>query len=252
MANIKVSIINESTVLDDSQVSAAVTDLQTQVRTDFAPAWGVDADLTFVPKGASPARGSWWLAVLDDTDQANALGYHDLTSEGLPEGKVFAGTDLKLKLQWTVTASHELLEMLADPDIDLAAVQSDPNTGNPTRLYAYEVCDACEDDQLGYTVGKTLVSDFVFPSWFESFWSPGGTQFDQRHKIQQAFQILAGGYIGVLDLPSGSGWYTINAEGRPWEYRMRAPIGSRRERRRTPRSHWLRSKPRQKSHKKGQ
>ena len=252
MANIKVSIINESTVLDDSQVSAAVTDLQTQVHTDFAAAWGVDADLTFVPKGASPARGSWWLAVLDDTDQANALGYHDLTSEGLPEGKVFAGTDLKLKLQWTVTASHELLEMLADPDIDLAAVQSDPSTGNPTRLYAYEVCDACEDDQLGYTVGKTLVSDFVFPSWFESFWSPGGTQFDQRNNIQQAFQILPGGYIGVLDLPSGSGWYTINAEGGPGEYRMRAPVGSRRERRRTPRSHWLKSEPRQKSRKKGQ
>ena len=252
MANIKVSIINESTVLADAQVRAAVTDLETQVHKDFAPAWGIDADLAFVPKGATPASGSWWLAVLDDTDQASALGYHDLTPEGLPEGKVFAGTDLKLNLQWTVTASHELLEMLADPDIDLAAVQSDPNTGNPTRLYAYEVCDACEDDQFGYTVGKTLVSDFVFPSWFESFWSPGGTQFDQRHKIQQAFQILAGGYIGVLDLPSGSGWYTINAEGRPWEYRMRAPIGSRRERRRTPRSHWLRSKPRQKSHKKGQ
>ena len=56
MANIKVSIINESTVLADAQVRAAVTDLETQVHTDFAAAWGIDADLTFVRKGATPNR----------------------------------------------------------------------------------------------------------------------------------------------------------------------------------------------------
>ena len=40
-------------------------------------------------------------------------------------------------------------------------------------LYAYEVCDACEADQFGYDIDGVLVSDFVFPSWFESFWSAG-------------------------------------------------------------------------------
>jgi len=49
--------------------------------------------------------------ILDDSDQAGALGYHDLTSDGLPIGKVFAASDLKAGTSWTVTASHELLEM---------------------------------------------------------------------------------------------------------------------------------------------
>ena len=46
MADIQVAMINASTVLQDSQVQAIVPALQTQVHRDFAPVWGVDADLT--------------------------------------------------------------------------------------------------------------------------------------------------------------------------------------------------------------
>ena len=89
MAVIKISIINASTVLTDAQVSKVVPALQTQVHRDFYPAWGIDADLTFVPKGSKPVKGTWQLVILDNSDQAGALGYHDLTKDGLPLGKVF-------------------------------------------------------------------------------------------------------------------------------------------------------------------
>src|SRR3989454_11276915 len=138
MANIHISVINRSTVLSDSEVQAVVPALQTQVHRDFAPAWGIDADLTFVPQEGTPSPGSWWLVVLDNSDQAGALGYHDVTDEGMPLGKVFAKTDMIYGLQWTVTASHELLEMLGDPDINLTAfVQPDPDA-TTGLLYAYE------------------------------------------------------------------------------------------------------------------
>src|SRR5262249_5294360 len=42
MANIKVAFVNESTVLKDADVAAAIPVLQTQVNRDFAPAWGID------------------------------------------------------------------------------------------------------------------------------------------------------------------------------------------------------------------
>ena len=113
MANIKIAIINSGKALKDSQVQAALPALQTQVSRDFAPAWGIDADLNFIPKGTKPAPGSWWLTILDNSDQAGALGYHDVTNDGLPLGKVLAGSDIKFGFQWTVTASQELLEMLA-------------------------------------------------------------------------------------------------------------------------------------------
>ncbi len=121
MADIKVAVINASNAVSDADVQGAVGALQTQVHRDFAPVWGIDADLEFVPPGTRPPPGTWWLAILDNSDQAGALGYHDLTSQGLPLGKVFAQSDIESGNNWTVTASHELLEMLADPGINLAA-----------------------------------------------------------------------------------------------------------------------------------
>lgn len=239
MANIKVAVINASTVLQDDQVKAAVPALQTQVHRDFAPAWGIDADLAFVPKGARPGAVAWWLVILDSSDEAGALGYHDLTNQGLPLGKVFAGSDMKYGYQWTVTASHELLEMLGDPDINLAAYVERRDGG--MTLYAYEVCDACEADQFGYKIDGVLLSDFVYPAWFEGFRKAGSAQFDYGRRIKKPFALLPGGYISVYDVRSGTGWKQINAAGRPGAYETRPRVGSRRERRKTPRSNWLKS-----------
>jgi len=239
MANIKIAIINESTVLTNAQVNSAVPALQTQIHRDFAPAWGIDADLTFIPKGQNPPADMWWIGIFDNSDQAGALGYHDLTNEGLPIGKVFAGTDIQYGSSWTVTASHELLEMLADPDINLTVIIQD-SSGN-MKLYAYEVCDAVENDSLGYKINDVLVSDFVYPSWFEQFWSAGSTQFDYCKKVSQPTQLLPGGYIGYMSITSNTGWQQLTADNNAMRYEARARVGSRRERRRTPKSQWLRS-----------
>ncbi len=243
MANIQVAVINESTVLSDDDVRAALPALQTQVHRDFAPAWGIDADLTFMPSGANPSAGSWWLVILDNSDQAGALGYHDVTSEGLPLGKVFAGTDLQYNLKWTVTASHELLEMLADPEINLTVfVQPTATQGT---LYAYEVCDACEDDQFGYDINGVTVSDFVFPAWFEVSRTAGSTQFDFGSSLAAPVPtLLTGGYIGAFDVGSGTGWHQITAQGHPKPHLARPRVGSRRERRKLPRDEWMPSAPR--------
>ena len=184
--------------------------------------------------------------VLDNSDQAGALGYHDMTPDGLPLGKVFAATDLQFGTQWTVTASHELLEMLGDPAINLTALTMtnfDLNQNVVGRLYAYEVCDACEADPDGYDINGVLVSDFVYPAWFESFRQTGSTQFDHQLRITDPFQLLPGGYISVYDMTSGTGWQQISRPlPQPAAFvPQRAPIGSRRDRRRTPRNQWVRS-----------
>jgi hypothetical protein len=238
LAPIPISVINASTVVKDDEVRPVVDALQQQVTHDFFPAWGVNAQLTFIPTGTTPPADSWWLSILDDSDQAGALGYHDITPAGLPLGKVFAATDLKFGTQWSVTASHELLEMLADPNINLTVfVQNDQTTG---ILYAYEVCDACEADQFSYKIGNVSVSDFVFPSWFESFRAKDSTQFDQTKQIQSPLQLLTGGYIGVFDVNSGSGWQQQTAQKHA-NILSRGNVGSRRERRRTPRDQWITS-----------
>src|SRR5262249_14726958 len=173
---------------------------------------------------------NWWLVILDNSDQAGALGYHDITNEGLPIGKIFAKTDQQYGTSWTVTASHELLEMLGDPDINLATfVQSSDTAG---ILYAYEVADACEADDFGYKIDNVLVSDFVFPSWFEAF-RKAGSQSDYGKQIQKPFQLPPGGYISYSDVATGSGWQQKTPQKSPRsKYAARAPVGSRRHPRR--------------------
>ncbi len=246
MANIKIAFTNESTVLSDAQVKTAIPALQKQITKDFAPVWGVEADLSFVPKSAPLPPKSWLIGVFDNSDQAGALGYHDLTEDGLPLAKVFAATDIQYKSAWTVTASHELLEMLVDPDINLFAFWQN---GLEIFFYGYEVCDACEADEFGYEIDGVLVSDFVYPAWFEAFRKKGSTQFDYQNKIQSPFELLKGGYISIFDVSYNSGFNQLYPPDARLDYRARPHIGSRRERRATERDQWLRSTPRRRGKK---
>lgn len=228
----QIAIVNESTVLTDAQVSAIVPALQTQVTRDFAPFYS-DATIVYYLKGMTPLPTDWVIAILDDSDQAGALGYHDLTAQGMPLAKVFAKSDIAFGSSWSITISHELLEMLADPDINLAAEGED-------GFYAYEVCDAVEDDGLGYEIDGVKVSDFVLPAWF----SPQAQgPFSFKASVSMAFALAEGGYISVF---ANRGWVQRNARtaailggDKVKLSRMVAGAGSRRERRRRPRAEWV-------------
>src|SRR5579872_2857747 len=149
-----IAVTNASTCLTDEQVGAALPALQRQVSADFKAYWEVDCQLVFLPRSEALTAGWWQISVTDNPDQAGALGYHELTSRGTPLGKVFAGLDLRSGASWTVTLSHELLEMLADPWINWCA------QGDDGKVYALEVCDAAEADALAYRIDGELVSDF--------------------------------------------------------------------------------------------
>lgn len=236
MAIIKIGVFNESTVISDAELIKWIRAVQHQIRHDWAPIWGYDADLIWQPKGSLPRSGMWHMVIFDDSDQAGALGYHDINPEGLPLGKVFAKTTLTYGGLPSVTFSHEVLEMLGDPDINLIAMGNDPNSG--AKFYAYEVCDAVEADNLGYPIYGITVSDFVTPAWFESFRAPNSTQFSFKKNVTAPFQLAAGGYIGVYDPTYG--WTQITAR-HAYSYEQRPHPGSRRERRLIPRHQWMKT-----------
>jgi len=173
----------------------------------------------------------------------NSLGYHDITIDGLPLGKVFVETTILDHQLVSVTASHETVEMLCDPSISICS-EVDNKQGAPSRFLAFEIADPVEADELGYPIttnfGTVKVSDFVFPSWFEAFRAPRSTVFDFTRKLTQPFQILPGGYIGMLDLANlRQGWQQLTRADDPVAARRsRPPVGSRRERRSIPRSQW--------------
>jgi hypothetical protein len=239
VVGIKIAIVNRSTVIPDADVESATKALQRQVTEHFAPAYGYGAELIFVGKDNQSPDGYSQLLVLDTSDDASALGYHDLTEAGFPLGKSFAKSDIDGGYSWTVTLSHELLEMLADPDLNLSAQVDGPD--GRMKFYGYEICDAVEGDQYGYLIDGVKVSDFVFPAYFEGF-HKDGKQYDYRNLLKLPCPaMLDDGYLSVMDPSSGRGWSQIYARRRSAEA-MRPRLGSRRERRRTPRAQWLKSR----------
>lgn len=200
-----VAFVNESTVIDDQTVLTYMRVLQQQVHEDFRPYWNAGANLRFVPHGGVAPTGAWVLAFLDNSDQAGALGYHDVTADGLPLAKVFVATDQKYGLTSSVTASHELLEMLADPHINTACQAADG------AFYALEVGDPVEADADGYfrtdvsTRTPVLVSNFVTPAWFGT----GSGRYDFRGLLTSAHELRPGGYCSVFQ----NGQWTQRSNG---------------------------------------
>lgn len=231
-----VAFINATTVLSDAQISPVVQALQVAISRDFAPIWGKPATLVQVAKGKTPPAGSWWMVLMDTSDVAGALGYHDITTQDLPLGKIFVKTTMDDGAAWSVCAAHELEEALVDPFINGAEQNADG------IFYAREVNDAVEDDSLAYEINGVKISDFVTPKWFDPSALPG-EQMDFCRHLSKPFELAPGGYIGVLDPnnPTG-GWGIITADkSSKTLLSSRAPVGSRRDKRRTPRSQWVRS-----------
>ena len=163
---------------------ALVAAMQEFVNQHVAPVWGTPAKLI---KSKGFVKNAWAMVFLDDADVADALAYHDLTPDGLPVSKVFVKTTLDNHDRVSVSASHELVEMLVDPAINLMTTGPDPKV-----VYAYESADPVE--ALSFNVNGIPMSDFVYPAYFEAFHKSGSVQFDRLKKITKPFQILSGGY----------------------------------------------------------
>ncbi len=201
-----IAVINHSTVLSDDDVRRTMLAIQKQLDGDFAPIWGFSAKQTFYPKGEVIPVGTAQMIIADDSDQIGALGYHELDDSSVPLGFVFARTDQQDGLSPSVTQSHETLEMVGDPFASLS-VQ------NGNRLYCLENCDACEDDSYAYEIDGVKVSDFVTPAWFGMYSTAAG--FDKQGKIKAPFELLPGGYIGILDLGQSDNWQQLTAQMAP-------------------------------------
>ena len=219
---LQISVINESTALKDADIHAMIPALSQQWNQDLRSFWGIEqAYFTFLPHGHAPPSGAWWLVYLDDSTQADALAYHDLTNEGMPVAKVFVRSVLADNASLSVAASHELCEMAVDPWLNGA--YQDPHG----TFWAAEVCDPVEDDHYGYPIGGVLVSDFVTPGWFGHEHAKGWLDFKGHAK--SAFSVLSGGYAQRYD--PAKGWQQVNGEfARPMRKEEPTP-GSRRERR---------------------
>lgn len=165
-----VAVISESENLSSSDVARATAAVQKQVTNDFGPVWGVTATVDAFPTLDDMPHGCWPVVVRDDIG-INVPGVH--LSDG---GEKAFALVLFTGSRWTMTLSHEVLDLLADPfgKTFLTGPSVRPEQG--TVEYLVEVCDPCQADDCGYLVNGILVSDFVIPAFYKGF-GPGRYSF---------------------------------------------------------------------------
>src|SRR5689334_6188156 len=119
-----ISIINHTNgEVKDSRIQEVVRAINRQIEEDFEPYWSLGARLRLegrsgnAPDKQNPAdmRGDAVIYLWDKSDVAGAIGYHDLNNKGIPFGFVFLDIAKKLGEDWSVTMSHEALELIGDP-----------------------------------------------------------------------------------------------------------------------------------------
>jgi hypothetical protein len=128
----------------------------------------------------------WRLYVLDEPAPEGILGYHK-TRWGTPISYVYAGDCAAAGAVLSTVIAHELAEMLGDPSADIYV-----DMPNGKRV-ARELCDPVQADF--FTVGETLVCNFVNPSYFDP---QGQAPYDYLNQIKVPFAMTGGGYM-IID-----------------------------------------------------
>jgi hypothetical protein len=209
-----ISIINHTNgKLTDEQVQEAIRVINRQINEDFEPYWSLGAKLRLEGKSGSrpqkqnsaDMRGDAILYLWDKTDVPDALGYHDTNNRGIPYGFVFTELSASMGENWTVTLSHEALELLADPEVNLLV--AGPHPANPKKdvFHWYEMCDAVQAET--YKIDNVEVSNFVLPLYFTGGEEAGGRNdfLGQNHngKTLKSFGVNPGGYVGFFNPETG-------------------------------------------------
>lgn len=197
--NYRLVVRNMSTLVSDEQAAIMTAAVSRQVLEDIGPSWGLRAKIEFIGKAAVPS-GVMRIDIEDTAPDQFTLGYHWL-EDGLPVTHLFAQDEMDSTGFGGVSAtlSHEVIEMLIDPGVNLYAIGPDPSS-KKSALFPYEACDPVQGTPyMTKVLGVDVpVSNFVFPEWFEAQ-RTAGERFDQAKVLTAPFSLAPQGYATIMD-----------------------------------------------------
>jgi hypothetical protein len=187
------AVLDESTLFSTPDTKAAVGACAKQIKFHVAPLWDmVPAPIVFHQNKKNIPEGADLLAIMDDSDQAGALGYHNQTPDGKPYARAFVrpitnhgGEMLTGNGSVSSVISHEVCEWFVDRFLNLWA-------DGPDGEYAVEICDPVENDT--YEIDGVSVSNFVTKRFYDPQ-APAGNQFDYLNKLTKPFSTTEGGFL---------------------------------------------------------
>jgi hypothetical protein len=200
----QMALVSEVNQISQSQLSRAGAALQKQLTRDFGPIWGAQATIDAFAR-LEDVPLTYWPILIQKDIHMNAGGVH-LDKNGQPFALV------RFSNQWTLTASHEMLEMSADP-FGSRLIQSRSVKRDQGRVeYLIEVCDPSEAAAFAYHVNGVLVADFYTPHFFDPVKS-GAVRYSFTGAISKPRQVLRGGYLSWHNPPTDEWWQQLWLSG---------------------------------------
>jgi hypothetical protein len=214
----RICVVNrlQTVNLTDDEIIKSLSAIQNGMKNEFLHYYGYSAKLYYANKTTQEPNNMWNMFLLDSSDVAGALGYHDSTAQGIPQGKIFVKTAQQYGAKWSITLDHEIKEAMSDPWGMESYFQ---DYGSQKRLVAFENCDPVEADKYGYPgANNIMLSNFVTPYWKHPFndtaeldskirYDAGGLLFSSFQTLpgcHQSFYYIQGG-------PNGQkGWIDKN------------------------------------------
>ena len=212
-----ISLINHAkNVIEDEDLHSIIRAINRQIKHDFEPYWSMGAIVRLEGKSLDlnhdddlgkiypmDMRGDAILYLWDKTTPSSAIGFHEKHFHGIPYGVVYTEMCDRLKENYSVAISHEILELIADANVNCFAMGPHPNPEEDGRkvFHWFEVCDAVQAEQ--YVIDEVEVSNFVLPLYYTESEEKGSRNDFLCRKndgqILQSFSVKKGGYIGFFD-----------------------------------------------------
>lgn len=211
-----ISVINRSKTIPDTEVQTVIRAINRQIKEDFEPYWSFGATLrlegtttkTLRLNSQSDVRGDAVLYIVDGVNRQEADGWHDKNLRDIPYGLVFLGMCKQADEPWSLTFSHEALELVGDPMGNLAVEGNDPKDRRKRVWHMFEMCDAVQNER--YTIEGVVVSNFVLPSYF-TLGEQKGKRNDFLGTVNpdgstlKSFDTNPGGYVNIQN-PKTKAW----------------------------------------------
>jgi hypothetical protein len=186
--------------LSKTRLAEVAAALQTQVNQHFKLAWNWNhtATVTSVLDGTPTSDTALIILVDELSGNPDMHGY-------LPGFGGFAHVLYTDDDSWSHGASHECLEMLADPDNMQTHLLPSLKSGQGNVAYTQEICDPCQT--AFYLIGDVRVSDFVLPAYYGSNLTPvASARYSYDGSITSPLDILVGGTLPWTIPSSGDFW----------------------------------------------
>jgi hypothetical protein len=199
MLQVHVALVSATDQTDPQEMSHVAAALQKQASRDLAPLWLISATVDVFPSLRNVPAGYWPVVIVDDVK--GAAGYHQ-DRFGHPYALV------EYSRSWSLTASHEALEMLCDPWGRRTAAGRSPKPDQGQVEFLVEACDPCEAARYAYTINGVLVSDFITPEFYDPR-QTHGARYSFTGAITRPREVLPGGYISWWEPRSNHVWQLL-------------------------------------------